>query len=472
MHHAALAAPATSVSGRRRTARAVLSLLIITALPLLASCADGSVEPIGQPGSMSVSPAARTLEVGETFTLQLTADGQSVSPGDAFWSSSAESVARVSESGTVTAVAPGDARISASIAGRSATSDITVEEKAVREVRIAPLASQLVIGETVQLSATVRAGDGSVLDDRDVEWNSEHSDIATVSSSGLVRAVSTGVTLIRATSEGITGEAQVTVTQRPVARVEISPSSATLEVGEAQQFAARAFDADDDEITGRTVQWSVDNSSIAEVSSSGQVTGRAPGTATLTAGIDGRERTARIDVELAAVAEVVVSPNSATLDIGGVQEFSVTLRDARGAELSGRSVSWTVTPASVATINGNGRLTAVGSGSASVRATAEGRDGTAGVTVRAPVVDRLEISGPGSISLRIFSNRTRQLNVTAYDAADRPIPNITITWSSENTNVARVSASGLVTAAGPGATRIVARAPNGVSASVNVTVGF
>src|SRR5690606_37598252 len=118
---------------QRRTAASVLVYLAVAALPLLASCADGSVEPIGQPQTMGLTPAARTMEIGETFALQLTADGQSVSPDQAFWSSSAENVARVSESGTVTALSPGEARISASIAGRSAVSEITVEEKSVRE---------------------------------------------------------------------------------------------------------------------------------------------------------------------------------------------------------------------------------------------------------------------------------------------------------------------------------------------------
>ena len=412
------------------------------------------------------------MEIGETFALQLTADGQSVSPDQAFWSSSAENVARVSESGTVTALSPGEARISASIAGRSAVSEITVEEKSVREVRIAPLASQVVVGQTVQLTATVRAGDGSELKDRNVTWSSAATGVATVSSSGEVRGVSTGVTLIRATSEGVTGEAQVTVVLRPVARVEISPSSGTLEVGEERTFTARAYDADGDEITGRDVEWSTDNASIATVGSSGAVTGRAPGNTTLRAVIDGRERTARIDVEPAAVAEVVVAPNSATLEVGGVQEFTVTLRDARGAELTGRTVSWSVAPPDVASIDANGRLTANGPGTAMVRAASEGKEGTAGVTVRQPEVSRLAISPPGTLQLTLWNaaNRTRQLSVTAYDADNRVIPNAEVEWKSDNTQVVTVTQGGLVTAAGTGNTRITVSTPSGVSTSINVQV--
>lgn len=457
-------------SSRLAALRIAAFAAIFTALAGLQGCGDNSVEPIGQPGAMTIEPASPTLEVGQRITLSVTADGQPLSPGDAFWSSSNEDVATVSDVGQVTARAPGQARISASVSGRSATSQVTVQTKAVRNVSVTPVAGSVQVGKTLQFKATLTAGDGTVLDDRDVSWSSENTSVATVNSSGVVTGKAAGVSIIRATSEGVTGQAQVTVSA-PVDRVVITPSSATLDRGETQQFSAVAYDASDNVLPGHTASWSISPQSVATVNTSGRVTAVAAGTATLTADIDGKKATATVTVRPPGVATVEVTPGEVELRPTETRQLQATARDADGNVLSGREVSWSISPTNVATISDAGLVTAVSPGEATVTATVEGRQATARVVVLVPVVARVEVSRPNNSPLN--PDEKRQLTAQAFDPDDKPIGGVSFNWTSTNTSIATVDQNGMVTAMRWPFTATVtirAAAPNGERGETTITV--
>src|SRR2546425_13207892 len=82
----------------------------------------------------------------------------------------------------------------------------------VASVTIAPSSASLHVGDTLRLSATPWDSSGNLLAGRSIAWTSDSTAVATVTSSGLVRAVAAGSSTIRATSEGRTGTAAVTVT--------------------------------------------------------------------------------------------------------------------------------------------------------------------------------------------------------------------------------------------------------------------
>src|SRR5947199_207583 len=82
------------------------------------------------------------------------------------------------------------------------------------------------------------------------------------------------------------------------------PSRATVLVGQTLQLTATPKDSAGGTLTGRTVTWMSGNTSVAAVSSSGQVTGVAPGSATITATSEGKTSTAAITVTTVPVASV------------------------------------------------------------------------------------------------------------------------------------------------------------------------
>src|SRR6185503_5698525 len=105
-----------------------------------------------------------------------------------------------------------------------------------------------------------------------------------------------GTAMISATSEGRAGSASLTVTAVPVATVTVAPSSISGIVGGSAQLTATARDAVGAVLTGRPTTWSSDATTVASVSNSGFVTFVAPGSATITATIEGKTGTAQATV--------------------------------------------------------------------------------------------------------------------------------------------------------------------------------
>ena len=105
------------------------------------------------------------------------------------------------------------------------------------------------------------------------------------------------------------------------------------------------------------------------------------------------------------VASVTVTPDIASLILGIPQRFTATLKDAAGNVLTGRLISWSSSDIAVATVTsegavpGNGFVTGVGPGSSTIEATAEGKRGTASVTVRALVFTTVSTGGGHSCGL-------------------------------------------------------------------------
>jgi len=81
------------------------------------------------------------------------------------------------------------------------------------------------------------------------------------------------------------------------------------------------------------------------------------------------------------VHTVVVTPGSASLRVGDTTRFSTTLTDSTGSMLYGRAITWSLSDSTVATIAITGYVQAIAAGTTTVRATCEGRTGTAVVTV-------------------------------------------------------------------------------------------
>ena len=128
-------------------------------------------------------------------------------------------------------------------------------------------------------------------------WSSNPSQVATVSASGLVLAVSPGTATITASSEGRSGTARVVVEPPTAQRVEITPASATIATGGSFRLTATVYDTRGNVIPGAAVTWSSSDTEIATVDGDGRVRGERAGNATITASSGNASGTARIRVE-------------------------------------------------------------------------------------------------------------------------------------------------------------------------------
>jgi hypothetical protein len=219
-----------------------------------------TVTAIGDPVSLS---AAALLATGDTIPdVELT------------WSSLDPAVVEVTDGGPV-ARAEGRARLVAGYGELADTTEVAVRA-VVASIEVTPSPLSVQQNFEQRLTATTRDRNHNALTGRAVAWRSAAEGIATVDANGVVRGVAAGHATIVASSEGVEGVAEVTVT--PPVGVTVAPTTAELLVGGTVQLRASVTRSGDARVT-----WSSSNAAVARVDASGLVTGAAPGTATVTA---------------------------------------------------------------------------------------------------------------------------------------------------------------------------------------------
>lgn len=323
---------------------------------------------VGAPvATVAVTPVSATVLIGATQQLTATLkdeQGVAVTGRQVTWTSADTAIATVSTTGIVTGKAAGTVSITASSEGKSGSVLITVPPP-VATVAITPSAANVLIGQTQQLAAELRAANGQLLNGRTVAWSSSDQNKVTVTSAGVVTAVASGSATITATSEGKSGTATVTV-PLPVSTVSVEPQSFNVSVGKTQQLVVSLRDALGSLLTQRTISYTTSDSTRARVSSTGLVSGVAVGTAQVTITSEGKSTTASVNVIASDTpSEVKVCRQSNTnpqslcfndqyLDVGESAVIKAWAYTASGLDISNLcTFSWASANISRVTIQAN-----------------------------------------------------------------------------------------------------------------------
>lgn len=455
----AVAVGRTIVIARAEGAEDSTRVIVRTAPVAHVRVAPDSVELLAPGGERALG--AVTLDVAGTVLV-----GRSVA-----WRSTAPAVATVSDGGIVRAVSLGEALVVATSEGRSDTTSVRVTPLLTGQVIVTPEAARLFMpGGTATFTASVRDSANNVLTGRPLTWRSTDPSIATVSASGVVTAQALGVARIIATADNRADTAFADVQMVPVARVVLSETLARLYIpGGSRAFTATLRDSANNILTGRVVSWRTTDATAATVSAAGVVTAVSVGTSRIIATVDTRADTADVEVQLVPIASLVVSQSSIRLSLpGGTQALTATLRDSANVILTGRSVTWRSTDASIASVSPSGVVAATGIGTARIIATADSRADTAIVEVQAVPVASV-VTSPDSIQLTLPGG-TRILTVAVRDSASNGLVGRAVAWRSTNTAVATVTSAGLVQAVGTGHTRVIATAEGRADSTTVVVV--
>lgn len=353
---------------------------------------------------VSISPESATI-LGIGNTQQITA---TISPANATnqtltWSSSNNNIATVNSSGLVTAVAVGSATITATTQDGSFTdtSEITIEAVTqVTSISVSLGSSTVASGATTQATETVSPAEAT---NKTVTWSSSNTAIATVNSSGLVTANSSGiagVSTIRATAtdgSGVFGEAELTVSPVNVSSVTLSPETATITgLGNTQQLTATISP---NNATNKNLTWTSNNTGVATVNASGLVTSVASGTATITVTTEDGSftDTSEITVVYVPVSSISLSTNSVTIYTIGTYKTTTLIATISPGNATNSNVTWTSSSPSVATVNSSGLVTGLTVGSTTITVTSSDNNSitaTATVTVIARTVTNVSIKTP------------------------------------------------------------------------------
>ena len=245
----------------------------------------------------------------------------------------------------------------------------------------------LKVGENDSITAAVEPNNAT---DKTLTWVSSNTAVATVDNNGRVSAVGEGSATITATAKdgsNIKATCEVTVTAAVVKAAEVTLSAPTLslEVGQSGSLTATVKP---DNATDKTVTWTSDNSAVATVDSSGNVTAKGEGTAiiTATAKSDSNVKAScTVTVTAAQPADVPVTgvaldQSSISTTMGGSASLSATLSPA---DATNKNVTWSSSNESVIKVDSNGSITIVGVGNATITVTTEdgGHKATCSISV-------------------------------------------------------------------------------------------
>lgn len=275
------------------------------AAALLVACTDVT-SPSAPAGVVVLSPDSVGVVRGTTFQFTAAALDSIGGPLGVplRWSSSDTTVATVS-AGNLTARALGVTWIIATAALWRDSAFVRVVTPAA-SVSVTPVRGSVLPGATVRFDAAMWDSAGHEVTSPSPTWSTLDTVIATVTSDGVVVGRAIGRTAIFATANGVSGAATVDVVPA-VATVGVRPSTSTIVTTATLAFVVTAFDSAGHPLDGRPVLWLTSDSAVATVAATGLVTAHAPGRATITARIEGRESTAVLDVATLAPTSISAS---------------------------------------------------------------------------------------------------------------------------------------------------------------------
>ena len=407
------------------------ALACAAAAALALACGGDSTAPATVAKvTINGAPSAPTL-VGTSFQLSAVAAddrGAELTGRQITWSSSDESVATVTSTGSVTGAGPGEATITASAGGKSGSADVEFRvggalgtDGGTIAVLGGAVSLAVPIGGLTQPSVILFQSMPAAPPDVRLADNNAYE----ISPGALTFAKPAGLSLKYDRARLPSGLSERTLllgmlsgnVWTPVAGSGVDPSrlvvvgsitrggiyailsanvdhiallgapaAGRLYIGQSAQLSAVAYDAANNTLAGRPVTWVSSDPNALTVSGSGRITAVTPGTATITATIEGKTASTTIQSQLVPISTIAVTPANVALYVGGQSRLTVTLEDSAGGTLIGRTVTWSSSDEQKATVDATGNVTAVSGGTVTITASAEGKSATAHVAALPRVV--------------------------------------------------------------------------------------
>ncbi len=422
----------------------VISVLFL--LSLFCSC-SGHDEIDRTPATLSLQPSSVELFTGETARLEAI-----ISPPDAalssaiVWTSSDSGIVSVA-SGFLRALAEGNAVVTASVSGMSATCSVSVKESFIEVVSVTMDRDSLFLyeGEEALLNATVFPPEAT---DPSVIWSSSDTAVVAVAADGRITAGHAGVATVTAGAGGEIDTCTVTVEKRIVPVESVTLDRETLEMNKGDHAVLTATVIPED-ATDAAVSWVSTDETVVSVDDAGKLTALSGGHVAIiaTAG----EASARCEVTVTVpVSAILLEPDSLVLQEGGRAVLTATVLPEDATE---KTITWATSDPSVVTVSEKGEVNVVGAGIASITVSCGGKTAICSVVVEKQEVIPVSVFlDCHEISLVAGESALLHARITPSDSSETAV-----SWRSSDPEVAEVE-DGRITALRKGETLVSATA--------------
>ena len=288
------------------------------------------------------------------------------------WSSSNGKIATVDSKGRVKAVSNGKCKIIATTTdgtNRTASCDVTVDIKFVTGISFDFNSYTITnVNQTPVFRPNITPSDA---EDKNVRWSSSNTKVATVSSSGVIKAAGNGTCKITATTtDGTNLSASFNITVNIKAtKITLDKTKIELTTGKETEKITSSIEPS---IANKAVKYTSSNTSIATVSSDGVVTAVGSGTCRIIATTtDGSKVTASCDVTVnIKTTGMKLDKTNYTFNKAETIKINPVITPSKAS----KKLTWTSSNTKVAIVSSDGKVTPVGKGTCKITATTT--DGT------------------------------------------------------------------------------------------------
>lgn len=336
------------------------------------------------------------LNVGATKTIISTVEPEDATDKTLYYESSSSEVVKVDAYGKIRALLPGEAVITVKTKdGVADQIQVSVMPVLAESIKISCPDIKFETGDEIQFLAQVLPSNTT---DKTVVWTSSDDEVAVVDERGLVKMVSVGTAIITATTtNGLTDERKITVSPTRVTRVTIDRASLGIAgdilelcVGETRTVTATVEPAN---ATNKNLTYKSDSPEIVSVDENGNIKALSPGSATIVVSEAGGLRDLLLVTAVSVGAAVITATTvnglkaECVVAVRGIPVESITLNHAEATLESGetlqltatllpedateRLLDWSSSDKRVATVDENGLVTAVSSGTTVITATTD-----------------------------------------------------------------------------------------------------
>lgn len=332
---------------------------------------------------ITLSSTALNLIVGQKATVSAQVEPENVTDQTLIWTSDHEEVATVDQ-GVIEAHQAGQAHITVTCGSVSATLTVTVsqEQIAVTDIQLSLSELNLEEGEQQTITATVLPQNAT---DQTLIWTSSNSNVVSVDN-GVITAQKAGkatITVSSAANPEVSQTISVVVAERvvPLERIELSATELAMYETQVTTVTATLYPSD---TTDRSIVWLSSNTAVATVKN-GKISAVSAGEAIISAAVGDISATLKVTVTKKNVAAIgiLVDPESAEMVVGDVIQAKATVLP-NNADY--KEVEWTSLDETIATVDGNGTIHAVGAGKTTIQVVSvhDNVKGTISITVTDP----------------------------------------------------------------------------------------
>ena len=383
------------------------------------------------------------------------------------WESLDETIVTVDKDGILTAISAGELGKASTYVIAETVNKITVRCKVTVMQPVSGISlnynkKTITKGKKFTLIPTITPSNAY---NKKVIFTSSDTSVATVGSTGIVTGVKGGTVLITCSSEdGNFSTYSLVTVQEKVATIALNQTSYRLGLGKSYNLKATVTS---NYSTNQKLTWKSSNSKVVTVSSSGKITAKKIGKATITVTTtDGTKKSATCKVQVVrAVTSISLNKSTATVVVGKSTTLKATVKPKNATY---KSVKWSSSDKNIAMIDTRGKVTGLTPGIVTITASANDNSGSKAyciVRVIEAVASTTIIVPNQELTLITGETDILEKNIQPTNSTD------SVTWVSDNKKIATVNrTTGKIVARSAGSANITATTTSGKTALVKIIV--